>query len=201
VIKEQARGRKKLKRARIDGNQWQAILNDLGAAVSKLGYFKRTIGLDELVRSNLSWTCADASLFLNEVEKHGRWEPDAARTVGVSLRDDVLIRWCKRFYAGPEPIYNESLTDARGFYESTGLLIEPEGPMVSLSRQLHSHLHAFLLDHNLSFEYEGSHEGSSTWKWDAAEHKNAFRRFAANLERTVIRYDTPLSDDMRGLQI
>jgi hypothetical protein len=169
--------------------------------MSTLGYFKRAIGVDDVIRSNLSWTCADASLFLTVVEKHGRWEPDAARNVGVSLRDDILIRWCQRYFAGTEPSYNESLTDARGFYECTGLLIQPEGPMGSLSRQLHSHFHAFLLDLNLSFEYEGESERSSTWKWDAAEHKNAFRRFAANLERIVMRYDTPLSDDMRTLEI
>ncbi|KAL4899014.1 hypothetical protein BDW74DRAFT_164108 [Aspergillus multicolor] len=188
---------KSLAKPRIDEGQWETIVSNLCESISKLGYFKGIIGVDELVRSNLSWICADASLLLTEVKQHSEKEPDAARQVGGSVRDDILRSWRWSFYAGIDLRRNESLTDPRGFYEATSLLIEPEAPRGSLSRDLHSHLHAFLLDLNLSFEYEGD----SRWRWDGAEHSNAFKRFAANLERTAMRYSTSLSDGMRALEI
>ncbi|KAL3444588.1 hypothetical protein BJX65DRAFT_310775 [Aspergillus insuetus] len=196
-IIEQEREKKSLARPRIDEGQWETIVNNLRETISKLGYFKGFIGVDKVVRSNLSWICADASLLLTEVEEHSEIEPDAARQVGESVRDDILRSWGRSFYAGIDLRRNESLTDPRGFYEATSLLIEPEAPRGRLSHDLHSNLHAFLLDLNLSFEYEGD----SRWKWDVAEHGNAFKRFAANLERTAMRYGTSLSDGMRALEV
>ncbi|KAL4877423.1 hypothetical protein BJY04DRAFT_128866 [Aspergillus karnatakaensis] len=188
---------KRLAKPKIDEDQWKTIVNHLRESISKLGYFKESIGVDDLVHSNLTWICADASLFLTEVEKHSKVERNAARRVGESVKDDILCSWSQIFYADIDLKQNESLTDPRGFYEATSLLIEPEALRGNLSRDLHRHLHAFLLDLNLSFKCLEN----SRWQWKSAEHTNAFKRFAGNLERTAMRYSTPLSDGMRALEI
>jgi hypothetical protein len=196
TIIEKEREKKSIYRPKIDKGQWGSILNDLKESMATLGYFKRAIGVNKVVRSNLSWVCADASLFLTEVMRHEEEEPEAAGRIGASLIDDVLKPWCQGIYEH-EPRNNEDLTDPRGFYESKTLLIAPELSRGGLLSDLHNHLSAFVLDLNLSFAYTGV----QGYIWNAVEQRNAFKRLAVNLERTALRYDTSLSEGMRSMGI
>jgi len=197
TIIEQERRKDNVYRPRIDEGRWETILNDLNQSIATLGYFKQAIGVDKVVRSNLSWICADASLFLSEVMRHRKEEPDAAERIGVSLIEGVLEPWCWEIYGDIELSNNEDLTDPRGYFDSGSLMIVPELPRGGLARDLHSHVLAFLLDLNLSFQYEGG----SMVAWEAVEHRNAFGRLAANLERTAMRHNTSLSEGMRLMGI
>jgi hypothetical protein len=155
------------------------------------------MGVDKVVRSNLSWICADASLFLTEVMRHREEKPGAAKRIRFRLIEGVLEPWCREIYGDIELSNNEEVTNPRGYFDSRSLMVAPELPSGAPARDFHNHVMASLLDLNLSFKYEGG----SMPTWQAVEHRSAFRRLAANLERTTMRHNTSLSEAMRLMEI
>jgi len=180
----------------VDENRWENILSPLDEKLKGLDYFNGDITVDTVVDSELSWLCTDASLFLAEFEKEGKSRTEC-RGVSDTLLDYFSV-WCQSKYAGiAEPGIERS--NQRGFFKPSDLwkaplhIIHEEGP----ARGLHAHFSAFMNDLNFSFSWEGYPK----YTCDTVAQRNAFRRFAANLERSFVRKDDCLAEAMRGLDI
>jgi hypothetical protein len=158
--------------------------------------------VDKVVHTELSWACADASLFLTQAEKLKDKDPSGIRNT-VSLLRDRFGSWCENTYTytGVELRDRGARTtsDSHGYFkpESLWKAAVTSLPEESPAPELPTHFSAFLNDLNFS----SSRVGEDLYTWDIAALRNAFKRFAVNLERASGRNNPSLSDRMRALGI
>ncbi|KAL2839642.1 hypothetical protein BJY01DRAFT_250371 [Aspergillus pseudoustus] len=180
-------------------NRWENILSDLEEKLQGLGLFNEDITVDAVVDSELSWLCADASLLLDELEKkfikgNGKNLTECIKAADTLL--DYLAGWCQSQHLLIKKPGIEA-SNRRGFFEPRDLLNVPAPPEDSPTRELHAHFSAFLNDLNFSFSWERY----PNYTWDTMAQRNAFKRFAANLERSFARENNSLEEIMQALDI
>ncbi|KAL5336028.1 hypothetical protein BJX70DRAFT_400966 [Aspergillus crustosus] len=190
---------------RIDRSHWEDILKNLDTSLSSLACFNRVVSISEVALYGLSWLCADASLFLTKVKKL-KQEGRANMTEGVRFIEKTIQEyfrgWCEKTFAqnisSIQLLENQNTADPRGFFDPKALSNEPRLPdNSSLTRDLHMHFLAFLVDLNYSFLWK-PHPWYSV---DIGALRDAFKRFAANLERTAGRHDISLSESLGELAV
>jgi hypothetical protein len=160
--------------------------------------------VDKVVHTELSWACADASLFLTQAEKLKGKDPNGISNT-VSLLLDHFGSWYENTYTytytGVELGDNGAWTtsDSHGYFkpESLWKAAMTSLPEESPAHELPTHFSAFLNDLNFSFSWVDK----DLYTWDIAALRNAFKRFAVNLERASGRNNPSLSDRMRALRI
>lgn len=145
-----------------------------------------------LVGDDLSWNCADASLFLAETEEKYSKGPNKGRIAQLLLSH--FKTWYTLSTIPETPRKNYRRSDPRGYYElqylSKGANIP--GRMAPLYHIFFS----FLKDLNLSFSRDETGELLS----NLSAQQNAFLRFSKSLEKEAGRR-VSLSDCLQNLTI
>lgn len=103
----------------VDENRWTAILAAIQRNLSDLDYFRSELDsgifLTTLVDNNLSWNCADASLFLEEIkEKYGE-APNRSRIAQLPLSH--FETWFTMSTTPETPRENYRRSDPKGYSE------------------------------------------------------------------------------------
>lgn len=183
-----------LSRYTVDKNRWKAILEAIQWSFSRLNYFNFHADIEynqqRFIDSNLSWNCADASLFLDKVQGAN----DNSKFVQMLL--DYFVNWCKHACEPSELRQNYSGSDLRGYFDPNCL---SKNTPPNLFMGLFS---SFLRDINLSFQIDKNAVGSM--RFDLSAQRDAFRRMSINSERRIgqlrpTSLSDPLSDQFRNL--
>ncbi|KAB8227026.1 uncharacterized protein BDW43DRAFT_317217 [Aspergillus alliaceus] len=165
----------------IDENRWIAILTAIQRNFSNLDYFRSKLDsdifLEMLVGDNLSWNCADASLFLAEIREKYAESPNNGRISQLLLSH--FETWFTISTIPQTPRKNYRSSDPRGYYELQYLSKGANTPRHMAP--LYDIFFSFLKDLNLSFSRDETGELLS----NLSAQQNAFLRFSTNLEKAA----------------
>lgn len=159
-----------------------------------MDYFKPSMSgghtQKRLVDSNLSWHCADASLFLDKVHEPGGNQRIKRMLLGY------FGNWCECSSGPSKPRKNRNESDLRGYFELQYLsgALEASNPLM---RELRDSFFNFLKDINLYFSRE---EGNMhNIQYNVSSQRDAFRRFSGNLEKSARKFRPSLCDQFERL--
>jgi hypothetical protein len=177
-------------------DRWNDIISALTTALHEIQFFRANISNDQiqtrLTKSNLSWHCADAFLFLSNFgDAH-----DTEKYAQILL--DSFSTWCKEACAPTKPKIISKKDENRGYFEHRYLSEITADISDHFTHRLHKCFLSFLKGMNLSFRRK--EDSCDRFNFDVQTQRDAFSRFSLSLEKESSK-NSPICEGIENLVI